>query len=971
MKNKNLVFLLTTSITLLCIFYLSFTWIANRIQYQAIKKTTDGKGNIHFKKKQDYLQSIWDKPVYNFLGLKQYTYEQVKERELMLGLDLQGGMHVTLEISPIEIIQSLSGYSQDKNFLSALEQAKNNTDLSQNFLQKFYHAYQKISPQQPLNTLFANTANKHKIDFDTDDQTILRFLAQEIDQAIDRSFNILRSRLDRFGTTQPNIQKLPNSGRIQIELPGINNPARVRKLLQGVAKLEFCAVYDIQEIHSTLEQMNGILIKKNKEKIQSSEKNKKKEEEDKNDKTSPLFSLLKSPYSLTYKTSDTKIIQHILDQPNIQKAIPNKLQFLWDIKPQKHSDELSLLTLHPIKKTYQGRALLEGDVITEAFQTFDERGRPAVSMQMNSEGTKTWKKITAQNIGKQVAIVLDNYVYSAPVINTEIPNGNSQISGNFTVEEAQDLANILKTGSLPAPVNIVEEAIIGPTLGKEAQSKGILSMAIGLLAVILFMLLYYAKGGLIANIALLFNILFILGILTQFHASLTLPGIAGIVLTIGMSIDANVLIFERIREELRQGLNITSAITKGYKKAYSSIIDANVTTFFTGAMLYFFGQGPVRGFATTLMIGIITSFFTAVFLTRLIITFLDNKKNTIQKLTFSYKYSKHLLNNFKIDFLSYRKIIYTISILFIALGLGLMIKQKGLNLGVDFTGGRSFVVAFDGPVHTTTLKSALSQTFEGKGTEVKTYGANNMIKITTSYLMDNPSEQGDIHVKNKLIQGITQATKWQYQKENQTKTTQGTFSIVSTNKIGASIAHDITTSSKKAIFFSLIIIFIYILLRFRKWQFGLAAVIALLHDSLTVFSAFAMMRMMGIAYEIDQVFIAAILTVIGYSINDTVVVFDRIREKWKTNTSKNFMQIANESINETLSRTLITSITTLLVIFTLYCFGGEALSGFSFALLIGIIFGTYSSICIATPLVLDLSKKLRNTKKNTNVVKLS
>ncbi len=961
---------------MLCLFYLSFTWVSYHIDQKAIQRATNTQGHVDFKKKQEDLHRLWEKPVYNFLGLKNYTYEQVKERELMLGLDLQGGMHVTLEISPVEIIQSLAGFNQDPAFLAALAQARNNQDSSRHFLQKFYRAYQVLAPNQPLHTVFANTSNRHKIDFNTDDKTILAFLAQAIEQAIDRSFQILRARLDRFGTTQPNIQKLPHTGRIQIELPGINNPARVRKLLQGVAKLEFCVVHDIVTIKDTLERMNTVLLSNQKKETTDTigQKDDNISAKETTAEASSLFTLLQSPYALTYRTSDIKKIQNILEQPAIQKVIPTHLQFLWDIKPQIIPGGDSLKTLYPIKKNYQGRALLSGDVITEASQTFDEQGKPAVSMQMNSLGTKAWKKITAQHIGKQVAIVLDDYVYSAPVINTVIPNGNSQISGNFTFEEAQDLANILKTGSLPAPVHIVEEAMIGPTLGKEAQKQGIFSMVMGLLAVILFMMMYYAKGGLIANIALLFNILFILGILTQFHASLTLPGIAGIVLTIGMSIDANVLIFERIREELRKGLSIVSAIAEGYKKAYSAIIDANVTTFFTGAVLYFLGQGPVRGFATTLMIGIVTSFFTAVFLTRLLIIFLDNKKNTIQKLTFSFGYSKNLLHNFRIDFLGKRKIVYGISSILIVLGLGLMVKQQGLNLGVDFTGGRSFVVAFDQPVQASTLKVALSKIFEGKGTEVKSYGANNMMKITTSYQMEDGSTQGDIHVKNSLIRGITAATQYQYQEEGGAG---DTFRIVSTQKIGASIAHDITTASKKSVILSLVIIFLYILLRFRKWQFGLSAVIALLHDSLMVFSAFAIMRFCGVVYEVDQVFIAAILTVIGYSINDTVVVFDRIREKWRTNTHKNFQVIANESINETLSRTLITSITTLLVVLILYFFGGEALSGFSFALLVGIIFGTYSSICIATPLVLDLSARLRLSQphlpkvKKKNIVKLS
>ena len=519
------------------------------------------------------------------------------------------------------------------------------------------------------------------------------------------------------------------------------------------------------------------------------------------------------------------------------------------------------------------------------------------------------------------------------------------------------MANILKAGSLPAPVKIVEEAIIGPTLGKKAQAQGIASMLLGLGLVVLFMVLYYAQGGLIANLALLFNILFILGTLAQLNASLTLPGIAGIVLTIGMSIDANVLIFERIREELKAGALMKVAIDQGYQKAYSSIIDSNVTTFLTGAILYCLGQGPVRGFATTLMIGIVSSFFTAVFITRVIMSWLVSRGRA-NRLTFSFGYSKNLLSNLNIDFLKLRHLAYAVSLSFIAVGFALMAHQGGLNLGVDFTGGRSYVVAFGQPMEPSALKTQLAEHLGDQGTEVKTYGGNNVLKITTSYLIQEENTEADEKVQQALLKGI-QALTGLTPADNTAPVQEGTFTIASAAKVGATIAGDIKAAAQQSIFFSLVMIFLYILVRFRKWQFGLAAVIALCHDSLVVLAAFAMTRALGYGYEVDQVFIAAILTIIGYSINDTVVVFDRVRERMHRRTHSSFLEVANRSINETMSRTLITSVTTLIAIVILFLFGGEVLRGFSFALLVGILFGTYSSIFIATPLVIDLAKKYR------------
>lgn len=960
MQHRRLVVFLTIIVSLLCLYYLSFTYIAAQVQKKATQYATDTHGHIDFAKKQAYLDSVWKQPVYNLFGLK-YTYEDVKENELGLGLDLQGGMHVTLEVSPVPLIKSLAGGNQDKSFLTALAHAQQQQPLQPHlsFAQLFYKDYQTQNPGGRLRDIFSTAANRNRFGYETTDKEIIQAIDQEIDKAIDRSFEIIRTRIDRFGTTQPNMQRLQNTGRIQIELPGVNNPERVRKLLQGVAQLRFWEVYEISEILDALQAVDRLVGGAQ----QPSSATVTAPQEEVPAALSPLFQLLQREYGLSYAVEDVATIQKLLAREDVKPLLPRDLQWLWDVKPHTIAGGTQVVSLYPIKQRRGGHAALEGDVVTDARQVFDERGKPAVSMQMSSHGARAWKRITANNIGRCIAITLDDQVYSAPVVNTEIPNGNSQITGNFTIEEAKDLANILNAGSLPAPVKIVEEAIIGPTLGKKAQAEGIASMLVGLGLVILFMVLYYAKGGLIANIALLFNMLFILGILAQLNAVLTLPGIAGIVLTIGMSIDANVLIFERIREELQTGALMRVAIDRGYQKAYSSIVDSNVTTFLTGAILYALGQGPVRGFATTLMIGIVSSFFTAVFITRVLMSGLINRGRA-HWLTFSFAYSRNLLRNLRIDFLKLRRFSYIVSLTFIGIGFVLMSQQGGLNLGVDFTGGRSYVIAFGQPTEPSVLKTQLATYFDEQGTEVKTYGANNVLKVTTSYLMQETSDEADANVRQALIQGIHDCTGFTYTAD--TLAIADTFTIISTAKVGATIAKDIQSAARQSILFSLVMIFFYILVRFQKWQFGVAAVIALFHDTLTIFAAFAMARYFGYAYEVDQVFIAAILTIIGYSINDTVVVFDRIRECMRIQMTNSFREVANRSINETMSRTLITSLTTLIAVVILFIFGGQVLRGFSFSLLVGIVFGTYSSIFIATPLAIDLaSVAQRNTKSTT------
>ena len=990
MKNKGLIYFLTIVISFLSIYYLQFTFVSQRIQGEATDISRDENGNVDFNKKQKYLDSIWNKPVYNLVS--DFTFKDIKESELNLGLDLQGGMHVTLEVSPVDILIGLSSDSKDPDFLNAIKIAKQNIKgTQQDLISEFYNEFQNLAPQKNLAEIFATVSNRGRISFDTSDSEILDIINEEVERAIDRSFNILRTRIDRFGTSQPNIQRLQGTGRIQIELPGVDNPERVRKLLQGVAKLEFWEVAEASEtdVLQTLQIIDQFAVSQNILNIDNigdnfsessssqdddlesllsgentegneSESSEVTDDEDvvtESNLSSPLLANLRSEFGgLFYDLEDTMSINTILSNEKVRQLIPNTIKFLWAVKPTEDTADPTdqVLELFVIKTSRGGKAPLTGEVITDARQDLDQSARPSISMQMNSNGAKNWRRLTSTNVGRRVAIVLDNYVYSAPFVQNEIPNGNSQITGDFTIEEAQDLANILKAGTLPAPTTIVEDVVIGPTLGKVAQSQGFRSIVSGLIIVLVFMVFYYSGGGLIANIALFFNIFFILGILAQLSASLTLPGIAGIVLTIGMSIDANVLIFERIKEELRNGANLKQAISNGYDKAFTSIIDANFTTLLVGLILYNLGQGPVKGFAITLIIGIICSFFSAVYITRVIVERLSRKGDK-SPLRFSFPFSRNLLTSLKIDFLGRRKIAYYFSISFISIGI-ISLIIKGLTLGVDFKGGRSYVVTFDNSQVPSEIETGLQQPFDNEGVEVKTFGAENILKITTSYLINDDSDDADVNVKDRLVSGLKGITGLNFT-EDDTMVNQDNFTISSSSKVGATIADDIKNSSFSSGLIALIAIFIYILIRFRKWQFSTGAVFALFHDTLFVISAFSIANLFGVSYEIDQVFIAALLTIIGYSINDTVVVFDRIRENLGIKAGSEIIPVVNESINKTISRTLITSMTTFIVVLVLFLFGGPSLSGFSFALLIGIIVGTYSSIFVATPVFVDLFKK--------------
>ncbi|WP_324675920.1 protein translocase subunit SecDF [Hymenobacter sp. GOD-10R] len=969
MRNKGLIIALTLIVSVLCIYFLTFTFVSRGVQQKAVVYGTRN-GKLDERLRQHYLDSVWRAPVFG-----SYTYRDVRQSELGLGLDLKGGMHVTLEVSPVEIVRAMAGNSKDPAFNTALTRAQEQqkTNPSTPFTALFAQAYRSTSPDGKLARIFANTTNKSRgIDINSSNEKVIGAIDKEVEEAIDRSFNILRTRVDKFGVNQPNIQRVKGTGRIQIELPGVDNPDRVRKLLQGQAKLEFWEVWRQDEFGPYLAQLDQALTAK-----EASEKTtttgaaattaadttkatatagdstslasqlaKKKSVADTANKAtaaaakqgSPLARLFTMPGTLGANVRDTARVNALMASQEARAVLPPNLTFLWDVKP-KAVDGQEYLELYAIRKSREGVAPMGGEVVSDARQDYDQGGRPEVSMQMNPTGGRKWQKLTGANIGRQVAIVLDDNVYSAPVVQSEIAGGNSSISGNFSIEEAQDLANVLKAGKLPAPTRIVEEAVVGPSLGQEAINQGLYSSLAGLVIIMIFMALYYGKAGLVADVALLFNMFLILGVLAQFGTALTLPGIAGMVLTIGMSVDANVLIFERIREELSHGLSVHDAINKGYARAFTAIFDSNVTTMLIAVILGFFGTGPVQSFAITLGIGVLTSFLSAVYVSRLIIEWLTKGKETTT-ISFSTPISRGLFQNLNFDIVGKRKIAYIFSTVVIVLGFVLMAVQGGPNLGVDFRGGRSYVVDFNKAEVASDVREALTDDFKGAGTEVKTFGAENRLRITTGYLAEDESVAADKKVEQALLAGLKQ-----YGADNP--------QIRSTSKVGATIADDIKKTSVLSLGLTLLGIFVYVLFRFEKWQYSMAAVIALFHDALLVIAAFPIARLFGLNYEMDQVFVAAVLTVIGLSMNDTVVIYDRIREYLRENPNLTFAQVVNPALNSTFSRTMITFTTVFLVVFVLYIFGGETLRSFSFSMIIGIIFGTYSSLFIATPIILD------------------
>ncbi|MBC7382769.1 MAG: protein translocase subunit SecDF [Bacteroidia bacterium] len=982
MKSKGAVKFFAVALILVSIFQLSFTWKTHRIESNAREFAN---GNVELER--SYLDSVSRLTVYNFLGLKKFTYLQCKERELNLGLDLQGGMNVTLEVSLADLVRGLSNNSQDPKFNQAVDLAKERHKSSQkDYVVLFGEAFKEVAPDAKLSAIFVNPANRDRIKLASTNDEVLKYIQDEATQAIDRSFQILRARIDKFGVTQPNIQKLEGSGRILVELPGVDNQARVRKLLQGSAKLEFYETFDNPEAFKYINTANEVLKKANalnktggdsataiiadsvttksalsglttkKNALDSTTKDTAKTAEKSFEefaKDNPLFAFLR-PYAddkgaLVAKGSscgtalikDTAKINALLNKPEVKLALPNNIKFAWEYKGIGENQEGVIL--HALKTSRDGSASLTGDKVTDAKRDIAAAGGTEISMSMNGEGAKIWKNLTRNNVGHSIAIVLDDIVYSSPNVQNEIPNGRSSISGSFTSEEAGDLANILKSGKLPAPTRIVEEAFVGPSLGADAISKGLWSMIIATVVILVFMVVYYNNSGFIADFAVLINVFFIIGVLASLGAALTLPGIAGMVLTIGMAVDANVLINERIKEELRNSRSLKNAITDGYQHAASSIIDANLTTLIAGFSLYIFGTGPVQGFAITLIIGILSSMFTAVLLTRVITEWRLEKGDIIK---YARSFSERAFQNINYDFVGNRKKFYIFSSIVIVIGF-ISIFTKGFSFGVDFSGGWSYVVQFDKKMNATDIRDGLTPYFGG-APEVKTYGTNNQYKITTNYLIDDQAEDAAAKVEGKLNEGLKAF---------------GKTETLSSAKVGPTVANDIKVASIWAIIVTLIGIGIYILIRFKSWQYSLGAIISLFHDVLMMLGLYSIFDgVFPFAMEVDQTFIAAVLTIVGFSINDTVVVFDRIREFLSTHKGeKDENKIINDALNNTLNRTMITSLTVFMVALVLFIFGGEIIRGFTFSLLIGIIFGTYSSIAIATPIVIDFKKKKPTT----------
>jgi len=993
MQNKGLITAFAIALGLASLYQLSFSWVANGVASDA-EEFSAGDSKV----KAAYLDSMMTQEVYPMLG---YTYAEVKKREMNLGLDLKGGMNVILEVSVKDVLKGIVANAQDPMFI----QAVTNTDAAQsqgqdNYLNTFFTEFDKLSAEtgggRMLSdaSLFGTPEMTDKVGFNAANDAVQAEIRRDVEAAIANVFTVLRARIDQFGVVQPNIQRLEGTGRILVELPGVKDPARVQKLLQSTAELQFWNMYEGAEVLPFLvnvnQRMRDLVEAEKTEEPEATESfddfsiagteeegDTTTTESDSTDVLSdnnPFFEIFRPMVSETGQplqgprvgyalVRDTAKVNAMLRRPEIMQIMNQELRnakFLWSNKPEPGSD---IITLLAIKTNREGTPELDGGVIVDARPDLDEYNRNIVTMAMNGTGAQKWQRLTAeaaaQNPKRSVAVVLDNYVYSYPQVQNEIAGGRTQITGNFTAEESSDLANILRAGKLDAPARIIQADVVGPSLGKEAISDSINSFIIALLLVLIYMYFYYSGAGLVANLALLVNMFFIFGILNSFGAVLTLPGMAGIVLTIGMAVDANVIIFERIREELRLGKGLRAALVDGYKNSNSAIIDANVTTLIVGIILYSFGTGPIRGFATTLIIGILTSLFSALFISRVVFERrLGNKKNV----AFSTKTTANWYTNINFDFLSKRRLAYIVSSIVIVIGLASLFT-KGLNLGVDFVGGRSFQVRFDQSVEVSDVAESLSEVLvdaEGNAFTpvVKTLGESNQVIITTNYRINETGPTVDEDITNKLYAGVSGFFSEEISRDDFfTDDTEEAIGLVGSRVVGPTIADDIKTGAVYSIIFSLIVVFLYILGRFRKWQFSLGAVAALLHDVLFVLGLFSILDgVLPFQLEVDQAFIAAILTVIGYSLNDTVVVFDRIRENMGSRKA-NFEAGVNKSLNQTLSRTFNTSLTTFFVLLVIFLFGGEVIRGFMFALLVGVVVGTYSSLFIATPVMFDASKE--------------
>ncbi len=977
MQNNGLIKFFAFCFGLVSLYQISFTFITSTVEDNAleysINSVSENQTNFIDKRQEkyvSYLDSISDESIFGFT-----TYNSAKSKELNKGLDLKGGIDVTLQISVKDILKGLAENSKDVVFNNALNNADElQKESDQTYLESFFTSFDEIKGDTTLASpdIFANRSLSDEINFEMSDDEVKPIIKQKIDESIVSAFEVLRKRIDKFGVTQPNIQRLGNSGRIRVELPGAKDVARVKKLLQSTAQLEFWVTEKNDQFLPFLSQANETLKEISKEEneeivdVETSKIDDLLADVEANDSINtsiknPLFDYIVGtgyqggPVIAQFLLKDQKKIEEYLSMPEIRKLLPSEKRFTKFLfgKPDPNS---KVVDLYAIQSNRDDKPPLSGSVVVDASQSYDQIGSPAVSMQMNGKGARKWEEMTgnAYKDKSNIAIVLDDIVYSAPGVSKgAISGGRSEISGQFTLNEAIDLANVLRAGKLPASAEIIESEIVGPSLGKENIERGINSFAIALLLVLIWMTFYYGRAGIYADTALVLNIVLIFGILAGLGAVLTLPGIAGIVLTIGMSVDANVLIFERIREELTKGKGQKQAVSDGFSNALSSILDANITTGLTALILFVFGSGPIKGFATTLLIGIATSLFTAIFITRMLVDARISKSKTLD---FSTKPTKNLFRDLSITFLQKRKVAYMFSLSLLTIGI-FSLFTNGLNQGVDFVGGRSYTVRFDNNVNPSDIQNNLIEVFGSA--EAKTYGSENQLKITTNYKVDIEGTQVDDEIQLKMFNALksvfpTDLTYDSFVNGSDDKS----IGIMGSSKVGPTIADDIKKNSFLAIFGSLAVVFLYILLRFRDWQYSLGAVAAVFHDVLIVLGVFSIAySFMPFNMEINQAFIAAILTVIGYSLNDTVVVFDRIREFRLINKSWEFTRIVNGALNSTLSRTLNTSFTTLVVLLAIFIFGGESIQGFMFALIIGVMIGTYSSVFIATPVMFDTLRR--------------
>ena len=999
MQNKGIVKVFAVLLTLVCVFYLSFSFVT---RHYTNKAKEFAKGDV--KVEQDYLDSLANEKV--FFG--NWTLKQCREMEISLGLDLKGGMNVILEVSVPDVIKALADNKPDEAFNQALANAAKQAISSQDdVITLFVREYHKIAPDARLSELFATQQLKDKVNQKTSDAEVEKVLRTEVKAAVDNSYNVLRTRIDRFGVVQPNIQSLEDKmGRIMVELPGIKEPERVRKLLQGSANLEFWETYNAKDVAPYLQaadnKLRNILANeapadsvavdstaapvvaqatstadslaaalKGENKAQSVDLAQIKKEH-------PLLAVLQvnssgqGPVVAYANYKDTADINKYLSMKEIQAELPKDLRLKWGVSAYEYDPKGQTFELYAIRSTERnGRAPLEGDVVVSAKDEYDQFGKPAVSMSMNTDGSRRWAQLTKQNIGKSIAIVLDGYVYSAPNVNTEITGGNSQITGHFTPEQAKDLANVLKSGKMPAPARIVQEDIVGPSLGQASINAGVFSFIVALILLMIYMCSMYGFiPGMVANGALVLNMFFTMGILSSFQAALTMSGIAGMVLALGMAVDANVLIYERTKEELRAGKGVKKALADGYSNAFSAIFDSNLTSIITGVILFNFGTGPIRGFATTLIIGILISFFTAVFMTRLVYEYFMNKDKWLN-LTFSSKISKNLMTNVHFDFMGKNKQWFTITGIVLVICIGSLFV-RGLSQSIDFTGGRNFKVQFENAVEPEQVRELIASKFGDSNVSVIAIGTDKKtVRISTNYRIEEEGNNVDSEIeaylyetlKPVLTQNITLETF--IDRENHTG-----GSIVSSQKVGPSIADDIKTSAMWSVVLALIAIGLYILIRFRNIAYSVGSVAALTSDTLMILGAYSLCwGWMPFSLEIDQTFIGAILTAIGYSINDKVVIFDRVREFFGLYPKRDRKQLFNDSLNTTLARTINTSLSTLIVLLCIFILGGDSIRSFAFAMILGVVIGTLSSLFIASPIAYMMMKNKKIVEPAVEVAK--